>query len=250
MNAHTGKVKAAQPTGNTLAMLKNVAACYTLVEKLRSRTAKQCGIGVFYGYPGLGKTEASIYVRGKVRGVLVEVGHGWTPKHLLETILHQCGVAARGSVPKLQDQLIRYLADEERPLIIDEADKLMDKSMIEHIRTILDSARVPGLLIGEENLAQKLERWPHTYDRVLEFVQAQPCDLEDARALTRLFCPVELDDGLLDLIRRKAQGRPRRIMNTLAAVAEFARNAGLTALTVETYAGPFHTGAAPAPRSV
>ena len=250
MNAHTGKVKSAQPTGNTLAMLKNVAACYTLVEKLRSRTAKQCGIGVFYGYPGLGKTEASIYVRGKVRGVLVEMGHGWTPKHLLETILQQCGVAASGSVPKLQDTLIRYLADEERPLIIDEADKLMEKQMIEHIRTIQGVARCPVLLIGEEKLPQKLQRWEHTHDRVLEFVSAQPCDLEDARALSALFCPVELEDELLDKIRREAQGRPRRMMNTFAAVAEFARNAGLTSLSIETYEGPFHTGAAPAPRSV
>lgn len=235
--------------GGTLAMLKNVARCSTLMEQLRTRGADRPGFGVFYGHPGYGKTKSSIYVQNKSRAVLVEANDSWTKKHLLRNILIEAGVEPRGTIANMTDAAIEALGDEQRPLIIDEADKLADKGMVELIRGIQDSSDCPVLLIGEEKLPQKLQHSDRLCDRVLAFVPAEPCDIADARALADLYYPnIEIADDLLDAIRSRSGGRARRIVENLWRVSEFARNAGLSTLDAAAYGGEFYTGAVPQPR--
>lgn len=233
----------------TLAMLKNVARCSTLMEQLRTRGADRPGFGVFYGHPGYGKTKSSIYVQNKSRAVLVEADDSWTKKTLLKNILIEAGVEPRGTIADMTNAVIVALGDEQRPLIIDEADKLADKGMIELVRGIQDKSDAPILLIGEEKLPQKLQHSERLCDRVLAFVPAEPCDLADARALADLYYPkLAIADDLLDAIRRNSGGRARRIVENLWRVQEFARNAGLAEVDAGSYRGEFYTGAVPQPR--
>lgn len=234
----------------TLAPLKNVAACVGLAETLRARGPHLPGLGVFYGPSGYGKTYSAIYTQNKTNAYRVEVGDSWTRKTLLENILAEMGVEGRGTIAQLTRTAIGILGDEpDRPLIIDEADKLVDKKMIEIVRELHEKSQAPVILIGEERLPHKLMQSERTHNRVLEWTPAQPCDIEDTNALAALFCPgIELAPEFLDDIRQRANGRARRIVVNLNRVAEFARNAGLMLVDASAYDGVFYTGEPPVRR--
>ncbi len=136
-----------------------------------------------------------------------------------------------------------------RPLIVDEADKLVDHNIIELLRDIADRAKVPVLLVGEERLPAKLARADRVHSRVGAWYAAPPCDMEDCRKLAQLFLPgVEIADELLAEVRRKGDGRARRIVSSLNDMAEWARTAGLRRLDVGSYTGEMNIEATPKTR--
>lgn len=234
------------------APLRNVAAMGVLVERLRARGPHLPGFGVFHGYSGYGKTYAAIYAQNRSGGPRVEIGDSWTKKTLLRAILKEIGVNdPRGTVADLAEQVIGRLAEPDHPpLFIDEADKLIDKGMIELVREVQEASQCPVVLIGEELLPQKLERSERTHNRVLEFVTAQACDLEDARKLATALAPrYSFSPALLGRIVTESEGRARRIVTNIDRLVEWARGAGTTEID-ESYDGPLYTGRSPVRRRV
>lgn len=222
-----------KPKGS-LAPLKNVAAMLTLAERLIERPPHLPGLGVFNGYSGFGKTFAAIYLQNRKNALRVEIGDSWTRLTLIRAIMKELGVHdPKGTVPKLTEMAIERLAEPNHPpLLIDEADKAVDKGFIEIIREIHEATQVPIILIGEEELPSKLQRSERTHNRVLEWVAAQPCDLEDTELLARLFVPVALQysESFLERNRRKSGGRARRITVNLEKAVEWARIHAVTDL--------------------
>jgi DNA transposition AAA+ family ATPase len=233
----------------TLAPLKNVAAMLTMATRLIERAPHLPGLGVFYGYSGYGKSWSAIYLQNKREAPRVEVGESWTKLTLVKAILKELGVNdPRGTVATLTEQAIERLAmPGHPPLLIDEADKLVDKGFIEIVREIHEASQVPIILIGEEELPAKLQRSERTHNRVLVWQPAQPCDIEDAAQLARLYVPdwltIELD--LLDHLQAKSGGRARRICSNLNNVIEWARVQGVTRADLAGYTGAIDTGEPP-----
>lgn len=250
MNAVTTEHKAdgfTRPA--TLAPLKNVAAMMGLVQRLKDRGAHMPGFGVVHGHSGYGKTYSAIFAQNKTGGPRIEIGDSWTKKTLVSAILKELGLREpKGTVADLTEQVIIRLAEPEHPpLFIDEADKLVDKGMVELVREIQEGAQIPIILIGEELLPQKLMKIERVHNRVLDWVAAQPADLEDTRKLAKLFCPaLEIDDATLEAMRKASDGRARRIVTNLYRAREFAATRGLTALSSGGLVPEFFTGNPPA----
>jgi DNA transposition AAA+ family ATPase len=241
-----------KPT-QTLAALKNVAGFMQLALKIRRRAHSLPNFGVMYGPSGFGKSYASIYVLNKLMAVRVEVGESWNKKSFVRAILREAGIAEpKGSTADLMDQAIIALSETpDRPLIIDEADKLVDKGLIELVREIGEHSQIPVLLIGEEALPSKLARVERVHNRVLAWYPAEACDLADCRKLAEIFLAgIAIDDALLDVVREKAQGRARRVVVTMAEMREwYASNRPDGGLTLATYRGEIFTGEAPSARN-
>ena len=237
------------PPDNILspAPLKNVAAMVTLVQTLLDRPQMSSGFGVFSGPSGYGKSVASTYAQNHADCVYVEVREFWTRKAFCKAMLAELGQKPKGTIPDMMDDLLRVLGSEMgRVLIIDEADKLVDKGMIELARDIQEMTNAPVILVGEERLPQKLKAFERVDNRVLDWVLAQPCDAQDARVLAKMIAPgLDIEDALLDRICRETGGRTRRVSNTLFEVANYARNTGEKAVTLATYRGRIFTGEAP-----
>ncbi|MCV0428298.1 MAG: ATP-binding protein [Roseibium sp.] len=232
-----------------LATLKNVARFLTLMETLIHRGPHLPGIGVFHGFSGYGKTYASIYAQNKTRALRLEVGDSWTRKKFLECLLAEADVkAGRMSIADLTEQAILALGDDfQRPLIIDEADKLADKGMLELVREIQEHSQVPVLLIGEELLPAKLQKVERVHNRVLEWVPAEPCDHDDARALADMFCPdVHLEPDVINNLIDLTEGRARRLVVNFNKIAEYARNTQKNWFDAKSFdRGWFYTGEPP-----
>lgn len=238
--------------GVTLAPLANLTRLMTLYRRLADRPVQLPGLGVFYGRSGLGKTHAATYLQNKTRGVRIEIGETWTRKTLLSSILRELGVSSpRGTIPDLAEQAIILLADApERPLIIDEADKLVDKRMIEIVRELFEGSQCPVILIGEEALPKKLEVSERTHNRVLEWTAAEPCSLEDARQLARVTCPgIDISEEMIARVLSESGGITRRVSVNLARLVEWAQTQGVTSVTPKAYDGGYYTGVAPTRRA-
>ena len=229
------------------APLRNVALCMTLVNRLIHRAPSLPGLGVMYSPSGYGKSYASIYAQNKTGAIRVEVGESWNRKTLVHALLLELGVSApRGTIADLTAEAIRLIGDDPmRPVIIDEADKLVDKGMIEIVREIHEHSQAPVLLIGEELLPGKLQKVERVHNRVLEWLPAQPCDIDDCSKLASVFLHnIALADGLAARIVEAADGRARRIVVTLDAMAEWARNTGSKEIPLD-WDGRLFTGRPP-----
>lgn len=237
---------AARPT--SVAPLKNVAACLALSEALLAAPARLPNIGVFSGFSGYGKSIAAQYAWNTLGAVYVEVRDFWTRKMFVQALLSELGQnRPRGTIGELMLEAIGLLGDmPPRLIIIDEADKLVDKKMIELVRDINEAADVPVLLVGEEMLPAKLVAYERVDNRVLDTVLAEPCDLDDTRSLARFLFPrLTVADELLDHIRQRTGGKARRIATTLHEADQWARKSGSMELTLANYRGRIFDGVAP-----
>ena len=223
------------------------------MKKLQERDPHTPNFGVMYGRSGEGKSYASIHAQNRTRAIRVEIGESWNRKTFVRAILLECGVGdPRGATADMVREAVGILGDQrDRPLIIDEADKLVDKGLIEIVREISEASQVPVLLIGEEQLPQKLARFERVHNRVLDWYGAEPATARDCRLLANIFLAgIEITDELLDTVRLKGEGRARRIVVTLSGMADWARNEGVKALDSKSYGGGIFTGEAPKPRNL
>jgi len=236
--------------------LRNVASFMTMVTRLTERDQHLPGIGVCSSPSGYGKTWASIFAQNRTGAIRVEVGDTWTRRTLLRAIWKELGATEADLRKKLSaadmaEKVIIALGENALPLIIDEADKLVDRNMIETVRELHEHSGAPVVLIGEERLPSKLLNFERVHNRVLDWMQAQPCDAADTKLLAEAFAPkIALGDDLLEAIRVASQGRARRIVVNVQRVVEFARNKSLHTVPLEKWKGEFFTGEPPHPRAV
>lgn len=231
-----------------IAKLQNVASCLVLAEKLINRPAHLPGLGVFYGPPGYGKSWSAIFVQNVKNAVLIEAREEWTKKYFLIKLLAELGEAnVRGDIPTLFDRVCENLGDDpNRLLIIDEADKIIDKGYLETIRGLHEQSQAPILLTGEDQLPIKIETSERAYDRVIGFVPAQPCDLDDTRLLAGHWANgLEIADDLLNEAHQKSDGVARRIVINIAEIVEEARTQGLQSIDLAHFKSGFFTGRPP-----
>lgn len=239
-----------QENCNTVAPLTNISLCAGALDRAVNRAYHLPGMVVFYGPSGWGKSTAAAYTANRMRAYYVECKSTWTKKATLTAIVREMGIPAPNTIYEMSDVICEQLAKSGRPMIIDEMDHLVDKSAVEIIRDLYEGSGAAILLIGEERLPKKLERWERFHGRILDFVPAQPSDLEDARHLARLYCrEVQVADDLLKKIHQASNGSARRICVNLERVQAEALASGMDAIDAKAWGNRnFFTGEAPARR--
>ncbi len=244
-----------QPIQQGPVALKNVASFMVMTERLLNRAGHLPGFAVCHGPSGYGKSWSSIYTQNKTRAIRVEVGESWSRGTLLRAILREYGEVLKGrlTIADMAERCIAAMGDDsQRPLIVDEADKCVDKGFIDLVRELQEASGAPVILIGEEKLPAKLLTAERVHNRVLAWFPAQPCDLDDTRLLARAFVPgLTIKDELLEAIRGQSGGRARRIVTNLEDAAELARNKGVSTLDLKAWGDQgFFTGEPPQQRNV
>ncbi|MCA1909233.1 MAG: ATP-binding protein [Magnetospirillum sp.] len=234
---------------NTIAPLRNVAALLELVERLKARDPNLPGIGVHYGPSGAGKSFAAMYVANKTRAYHVEVKSVTTRKHLAVSILKDMGIAPAKTIPEMIEQIGEQLTLSGRPLIVDEADILVDKGLIHVIKDIYECSHGSIVLIGEEKLPMKLRPIERIHGRVYDWTPTLPATIADAGHLAKLYARgVTIADDLLKAVHDASQASVRRICINLARAAEAAQGAALDSIDLNAWqdqGGVFFTGNPP-----
>lgn len=239
-------------TPGTIAPLKNVALLSELMVRVINREQNLPGLATFYGPSGYGKSCAAIWNANKYDAIQIQVKSVWAPKSFCAAILHDMGLPTRGTLADQVDRIAENLVITDRPLIIDEADYLVSKRMIELVRDIYESAQTPVILVGEEMLPQKLQQWERVHGRMLDWVAAEPGGVGDVIHLAKQFCRgVELSDDVVAKIAELCHGAIRRIAINLDNVRKYAVVRGLTEMSLDDLGSvTFFMGEAPSPRMI
>jgi AAA domain len=212
----------------TTAPLQNVSLCASALERAMRRPRHLPGLVCFYGPAGWGKSVSAVYAANRHRAYYVEARSTWTTRAMLLGILKEMGIAPGRTVYEMTDQVCEQLERSERPLIIDEMDHLVGRGCVESLRDLYEGSKAAMLIIGEEGLPSKLQRWERFHSRVLDWRAAQPVSVEDARYLEQLYCDrIDIADDLLGRIHGLARGAVRRVCVNLEAVQEWALTQGL-----------------------
>lgn len=236
---------------NTVAPIANVALMTELVERTVNRAPGLPGMATFYGPSGYGKTFAAIYAANRYRAYHVQMKSTYTAKHLCQMVAREIGLDERGTVASLVDRIGEQLALSQRPLLIDEADFLVKKKMIEVVRDLYESSGAAVVLIGEEHFPRKVEQWERVHGRMLDWVAAQPVTRQDAQRLANVYCRgVEIEDSLFAKLLSQSGASARRISINLNAIREFARTRKMDTVTLKDWQKDFPTGRAPSARRV
>lgn len=227
-----------------IAQLRNVAlavdALGQAIDRIEPTIPAMC---VMYGAPGLGKTMALGYCMAKFNGLLYKAASIENPGEILRKIALELGLQLPNhiSVARMLPRVVDAMRLAERPLLVDEFDRIVQRShahrsvgMIELFRDLADGSRAPLLLVGEERLPVELENFPRFRDRVLAWVPAQTCDRGDARQLANLYSPgIEIADEALDWFVERTGGNARQITTTLSGARQQLLDEGRATLDLE-----------------
>jgi DNA transposition AAA+ family ATPase len=233
------------------APLRNLTLLEGLLNQATSRANHLPGLVTFSGPSGFGKSTAAAYVASKHSAYYMEVRSTWKKKPFLEMMLRQMGIPAQKTIFQMTNQVSEELAVSQKPLILDEFDNAIDCNLVEIVRDIYAQSLSPIVLIGEENLPQKLQRWERFHGRVLAWGQAQPANIEDARHLNKHYTPdIHVHDDLLMRLVGSARGSIRRIVTNLDRIASFARAERIDTIGLQQWGErELHGSRAPAARS-
>lgn len=214
-------MKDKKPVVNGFAPLTNVALCLSALETAIGRAQHLPGLVAFYGPSGWGKSNAATYCANVHRAYHVQVKSMWTRKAFLLALLKEMGVAPADTCYEMVNQISEQLSLSGRPLIIDEFDHLVTQRSVEMVRDIYEGSEAPILIIGEEMLGHKLKQWERFHGRVLQFVPAQPANLEDAEHLREFYVKkAQVEDDMLEYLVERLAGNVRRISTNLTYVEE------------------------------
>lgn len=235
---------------NSVAPLRNVAALVSLIDRVQKKGQGLPGLATFYGPSGYGKSTAAIYAANRFQAYSVQVKSTWRTKKFCEAILEDLSIKPAKTAADMIDQISERLLKSGRPLLIDEADFLVARGLIEIVRDIYESSGATIILIGEELLPQKLQQWERVHGRMLDWVAAQPGELADVGHLAPIYASgIEIADDLRIQILKESRGSIRRICINLDGVREFATIRGLSRVGLADCAeAKFFTGAAPEAR--
>jgi len=237
----------AAPTG--IAPLANIAVVERAISRALGRGMHQPGMVVMNGPSGYGKSMAAAWVTARNRAYYVQASDFWTKKAMLKDICRALGLQFKpgDTVDEMAKMVVAQLEQSGRPLILDEFDYVVDKNLVEAVRSLYEGSKAAILIIGEEALPQKLKKWERFHGRILDWYPAQPASVDDARELAKLYCPhITVADCLLDRLVDKARGSVRRISTNLETIQEEAMSNAWETVTLELWGSrAIHTGEPP-----
>lgn len=223
-----------------IAPVKNIQRLAEHGEMLRTRNPRTPGIGVVHGETGFGKsTGLTWYGVSKVRAIYVRAMELWTPSAMLEAIADELGVTIGRNLAKGAQQVVGALVQQNRMLIVDEADYVVKKErLINTLRDIHDLAQTPLILVGMAGFVKKLKTWldqRQFADRVAFELEFRPLDFDDTRLMSDSLLEVEIDDDLLRKVFDASEGNARRLVVGLQRIETHFRQKGARKATAKEW---------------
>ncbi|MNF74171.1 hypothetical protein D3C84_561980 [compost metagenome] len=123
----------------------------------------------------------------------------------------------------------------------------MDRiDLVETVRDIHDESGVPVILIGMNDIAKKLKRYPQFESRVMEWVEFKECTFADARQIADDMCEgFRVADDLLTELLTAAKNEIRRVVTGLYQIESIAKSKDLNVMTKRDFGGVFFLGHKP-----
>lgn len=234
----------------TIAQLRNVQLMAELLITLTDRDPQLPNIGVMYGFPGMGKSKACSFVMNTYNAAYVEVASIWGRREFVEACCWALGQQPEKTINKTFNRVVETMVTHGTPLIVDQMDNVLAKGYQEVVRDIADRSGMPVIMVGEEGMPAELSKHGRLNDRVLRWVAAEYCSLEDAQALASIFAEaVTIADDLLEYVITKSKRIARKVHTNIDTIREHCVLNGIERIDLTTWGDlPLNSSDKPARR--
>jgi len=195
----------------------NVKTMFQLADQLMDNDPNTPGLGLYYGEPGLGKTEAAQHLcLERSEYVYIRAKTAWTIKWMLNDLLNEVNEQGSGRTQLAYERIVKILKEQPRLIIIDEVDHMLhDSKVIETLRDIYDESGNPFLMVGMQQAERKLKRFPHLYSRFAEVIVAQKISVEEIEQVGNELLDIPMEPKVANWIFDRSNGEFRKIMRWL-----------------------------------
>ncbi|MDC7250331.1 MAG: AAA family ATPase [Sphaerochaetaceae bacterium] len=206
------------------------------LKNIEDEDFKSARMGLFYGSYGIGKTWAIEKIAISERnGILfLRAEEVWTKGYLVRKIGVELGVL-EGKTSEIYESIKNKLLYEEKIIVIDEVDKLLNSKkheLLEVFRDISDQTGCVIIFIGMEQSARKWQTHGHYFSR-LRLFPMEKTDLDDIKNYCSL-SDVELSNDLIEHFYTKL-GNLRLIKRQIEAIEEECLKRDLESFDLEDY---------------
>lgn len=216
---------------NIFVKTKNVKSFISLANKLKNTKNNVPKIGLVFGEPGLGKTNAILWWAIQQDALIITAKNGMTPRWFLKDLVSDLGEAPKILVADLFEQAVAKLVENPRMLIVDEIDYLINNTRaIETIRDLHDETGIPILLVGMGVVDKKLSRYKHLFDRIIEIYKFVSFDFEDVKIIVNTLSEIPFEDSAIEVIYQKSN-RFRQIVKLILHFENLAKTNGYQEIT-------------------
>lgn len=239
---------------NGLANIQNISQCYEAVKRTIDRNPLLPGISAFYGPSGFGKSTSANFVATRTDAFYVQVKSTYTKKAFMQALLKEMSIPQQATLSEMMEIASAELAKSRRPLIIDEFDHLVTGNKVEIVRDLYEASQGTFLIIGEEQLARKLEKYERFHGRILNWVPALPANESDAALLAKIYAEnLTIHPLVIESLVKSVKGSTRRVSVNLEMLHERAMEEGIDNVDPLVFKQLFPhgwvTGESPKPRS-
>lgn len=208
---------------NIFVKTKNVKSFIVLANKLKNTKNNVPKMGLVFGEPGLGKTNAILWWAIQQDALIITAKNGMTPRWLLKQLVSDLGEAPKILVADLFEQAVAKLVENPRMIIVDEIDYLINNTRaIKTIRDLHDETGIPILLVGMGAVDKKLSRYKHFFDRIVEIYRFIPFDFEDVKTIINTLSDVPFEDSAIEIVYQKSN-RFRQIVKIILKFENLAK---------------------------
>ena len=212
---------------------QNVKNFIGLVENLINKPKNIPKMGLVYGEPGLGKSQAALWLACKYDGTYLRASNLMTGRWLLEEMVKELDEIPRFLTSDNFNIVVKKLKNNSQVIFIDEIDYLMNNyKTIETLRDIHDETGCPIIFIGMGLAHRKLERYKHLYDRFSEILKFETFGVNDIGQIINQLSEVPFTPDAFKYIHSK-YNRFRQIVQLINQMEIFAKDNSLAEINME-----------------
>lgn len=180
----------------------NVSRLMAMTSRLLDTSRVDERMGLLDGLPGQGKTKAVAYTVDQFGAVYLRATKAWTMTTMLKALALELRLEPRGYKSQIQDDIVQALAEDPRPVFVDEADYLLQTGrtdMLDVLRDVYDLSGAPVILVGMEEIVSRIRktgRWARFYRRITERVTFDGMPLLDAQRVAGQLCEVAIEGAM------------------------------------------------------
>ena len=101
---------------------ENYRKFVSAVKAVEQRGAAEAGMMLVYGVPGLGKSHIVSSWAAETGAIFLRANKDWTPRYALSELAAALEIDGRGNSQKLFARLLKPIAANQWPIVIDEAE--------------------------------------------------------------------------------------------------------------------------------
>lgn len=220
----------------TFVKTKNIKNFVSLMEELKTLPPNIPKIALVYGEYGLGKSETIKWWTFRNDCIYVRANQGMTTRWLLSDIAEELNVESYWHIDETFNEIEKTLNQNQKIIIIDEIDYLIDKKSIETLRDLHDRTGCPMVLVGMGNVDKKLARYPHLVDRIYKSYKFEKYDSNDIKLILEELTEIKFTPNGLEYLSTRAN-QFRQIVKLINKVEKKANTNQISLLDENTLRG-------------